>query len=109
MKFPAAPVRSEVGFIRAAQKRALVMIEPPREARIAGILEVDNGIFVAVKLHVQKELARAMRKTLVLKPGGFADCIQVKAAENSCGGKAIEAIVMKIDLHYPHTVLDLAV
>ena len=31
------------------QERALMMIEPPGEPRVGGVLEIDNGVLVAVE------------------------------------------------------------
>ncbi len=44
-----AGVAQEVLVILRRQKRALMMIEPPVEFRIGGVLEIDNRIHVAVE------------------------------------------------------------
>jgi len=45
-----AGVAAEILGVGLAEEGALVMIEPPREARVIGvfeILEIDDGVFVA--------------------------------------------------------------
>ena len=105
VKFLSAPVGFEVNLILTAQEGALVVIKPPVQARIAGILEIHDSVFIAVKLHIQKKLPGAMGKPLVFKLTILSGGSQI-IAENSCGSQTIEAVVMKVYLHYPHTVLD---
>jgi hypothetical protein len=45
----AAAILAEVFRIGGRQEGALVMVKPPSDARRAGILEIDNGIFIAVE------------------------------------------------------------
>jgi hypothetical protein len=106
VEFPAAPIRPEMCFVLPAEKRALMMVKPPGQPWVARILEIDDGIFVPIKPHIQEQLARAMGKTLVLKFTILMDCIQIEIAENSCGSEAIEAIIVKIYLHHPHRFQD---
>jgi hypothetical protein len=49
MELFATGVGSEVGFVFFIEKCALMVIEPPGQARIAGVFEIDDGIFIAVK------------------------------------------------------------
>ena len=45
----AGMILPEMLGVLGLQKRALVMVEPPGEQRRAGILEIDDGVFVAVE------------------------------------------------------------
>ena len=80
VEFPAAPVGPEMSFVLPAEECALVMVEPPGQARIAGIFEIHDGIFIPVELHVQEKLASAVGQSLVLKFAIPADC----AADKNC-------------------------
>jgi hypothetical protein len=107
VKFLSAPVCPEVRFILTAEEGALMMIEPPIQARIVGIFKIHYRVFVPVKLNVQKELAGMMSEPMIDKFAVFIDCIGIEIAENGRGSKTIEAIIMKIYLHHPHIFLDL--
>ena len=95
------------GLRPPAQEGALVMIKPPGQARIAGVLEIDDGVLVSIELHVQKQLAGAMGQPLVLELTIIVDRSQIKIAENGGGRESIETIIMKINFHYPHMISDL--
>jgi hypothetical protein len=51
-----AAIVAEVLRVFRCQERALVMIEPPRQARIAGVFKIDDRVFVAVKQAGLKKL-----------------------------------------------------
>ena len=55
--FPALVVRR----ILRAQKRALVMVEPPRQLRAIGVFEIDDRIDLAVKQPLLEQLVRLVR------------------------------------------------
>ena len=61
MKFLAAGVGAKMSLIFQAEKRALVVIEPPREALVAGVFEIDDGVLCPVKFNVEKKLTRPVR------------------------------------------------
>ena len=50
-----------------AQERALMMVEPPGEPRVGGVLEVDDGILVAIEKMVVENLRRGVRHTREFK------------------------------------------
>ena len=54
VKLPAAPVTQEMILVLPVEESALVMVEPPRQTRIAGVLEVYDGVFIAVEPHVDE-------------------------------------------------------
>jgi hypothetical protein len=45
-----------------------------------------------------------MRKSLVNEVAIFADGIPIEVAENSGRGQSVKAIIVKVYLHYSHTV-----
>jgi len=49
VKLASARVAAELFGIRAAEEGALVMIEPPGEARVIGVFEIYDGVFVAIE------------------------------------------------------------
>jgi hypothetical protein len=106
VEFLSTFVGPELSFILAAEECALVMIEPPIQARITGILKVDDRVFVSIELNVPKKMAGAMGQSLIYKFAVFVDCVLIEVAENGRGRQTIEAIVVKVYLHLPHTVLD---
>ena len=57
-----ALVLLEVGGVGGSQECALVMIEPPGDFGRAGILEVDDGVFVAIELLFIEQCAGAMQQ-----------------------------------------------
>jgi hypothetical protein len=91
-------------FVFAAQERALVMIEPPREAPIAGVLEIYNSVFVAIELDIKEQLPGTMCQPLILELGVPPDCIATEVGEYRRGRQTIEAVVVKEYLH-PHKAL----
>jgi hypothetical protein len=56
---------AEVFGILGAQKRALVMVEPPRQIRMRRIFEIDDDIDVTVEKPVFEELISAMGETRI--------------------------------------------
>ena len=49
VKLVAAAVLAEILGVGGSKERALVMVKPPGHARRAGIFEIDDGIFIAIK------------------------------------------------------------
>jgi hypothetical protein len=67
----AAAILSEVLCVRGSEKRALVMVKPPGDARRAGIFEIHDGIFVAVEQRFGKGMSRLVRhsRKMEFRPG----------------------------------------
>src|ERR1700683_887953 len=80
-----ALVALEVGGIGRGEKCTLVMIKPPRDFWRTGILEVDDGIFVAIEVRFVKERAGTMQEAGEDKGGVFADALAIKTGEESGG------------------------
>src|SRR5690349_7054670 len=82
------------------QKRGLVMIEPPGDARRGGVLEVHNGVFVAREILLVKERAGAVHQAVIFVGGIFGYALAVEAREQRSRAGAIETLVV-IEDPYP--------
>ena len=99
--FLVAALVSEVLGVFGRQERALVMIEPPGQARVGGVLEIDDGVLVAVEHASLKQPLRFVRQA---GEGEFRAGMEPafdEAAEEGRGGGAVEAVVV-IEDAYPH-------
>src|SRR5277367_253365 len=103
VKLFAGMVLPEMFSVGGRQKRALVMVEPPGEQRRAGILEIHDGVFVAVKSAVLEGLRGFVRHPGIEKLGRGIDALLVKARENRGGGGSVEAFIVEAnsDLQLP--------
>ena len=81
-------------LILGIQKRALVMVEPPGELRIAGVLEIDDGVFVAVEESRIEELGCLVRHSRVAEFRIGVNGPQDKPAEVSGRRRSIEAMIV---------------
>ena len=61
VELPVALVALEVGRVGRREKRAFVMVEPPRDLGRTGVLEIDDGILVTVEMGFVKERSGAMQ------------------------------------------------
>src|SRR5213592_4060207 len=98
MKLPAALVPAKMRFILRVQERALVMIEPPGETRIAGVFEIHDGILIPVELHVDEKLPGAVSEPLVDQFRILPDRRTVEVAEHGRGRKSVKAVIVVINL-----------
>src|SRR4030095_16138786 len=99
VKFLAAGIGTKVGFIFHAEEAALVVIEPPGEARVAGVFEVHDGILSPVKFNIEKKLTRPMRQPFVDEIHVRADGLAVKMTEHCRRGQTVKAVIVVINLH----------
>jgi len=81
VEFAVALILLEVLGVSRGEKRALVMVEPPGDVGRTAVLEVDDGILVAIELLLIEQRAGA-----VDQPGEFefdvaADALAVEALE----------------------------
>src|ERR1700734_1652695 len=88
--------------ILGSEKRALMVVEPPGEQRRTGVLEIHDGVFVAVENAILEWLGSFMRHPGVHKLGVRVDTFSVEAGENGGGGRSIEAFIVKTkaNLHF---------
>ena len=90
----------EVGGIGGRKKRAFVVIEPPGDFGRTGILEIDDGILVAVELLLVEKSARAMQQAGVDEVHIAADSFPVEAGEQGGRGRPVKTFVV---IKHPHS------
>src|SRR5580700_3070818 len=79
------------------------MVKPPCDLGRTGVLEVDDGIFVAVELGFVKERAGAMQQAGVNEFGVFANALAIKTGEECGGASSVEALVVEEDSDFQWT------
>ena len=76
------------------EKRALVVVEPPGEARIARIFEIHNGVLIAVEQRRIEGLGRPVRHPRVAKLRVRVHRTRDKTAEEGSRSRPIETMVV---------------
>jgi len=71
-----------------------VVVEPPRETRIARILEIHNGVLVAVEQRRIEGLGRPVRHPRVTKLRVRVNRARDKAAEEGSRGRPIKTVIV---------------
>ena len=99
VEFAVALILLEVGSIGRRKKSAFVVIEPPGDFRRTGILEIDDGILVAVKLLLVEKSARAMQQAGVDEVHIAADSFPVETGEQGRRGSPVKTLVVIKDPH----------
>jgi hypothetical protein len=94
IEFAIALILLEMGSILGREERALVMIEPPGNFRRTGILEIDDGILIAVEINLVKERARPMQEPGESEIHIPAYALAVEAGKERGGRGSIEAFVV---------------
>ncbi len=89
-----AGIPPEVLGVLRRQKRALVMVEPPGEPRIARVLEIDNGVLVAIEQAGVEQLGRLVRHSRVSELRIRVNRARDKAAEEGGRGGAVETMIV---------------
>jgi hypothetical protein len=69
-----------------------MMVEPPRQARVGRIFEIDDRVFVAVKLIFVKGVAGAVHRRRVENLGVRVDLCAVKFGKKRGGRNAVKTI-----------------
>src|SRR5208283_5022156 len=91
----------EVRGVLGREKRALVMVEPPGDARRRRILEIDNGILVAGEVVFIEERPGAMHQAHILKLSVLANALAIEAREQRGRAGTVETLVVIEDPN-PH-------
>src|SRR5206468_10285815 len=86
-------------LVLPVEEGALMMVEPPCQAGIAGIFEVYDGVFISVELDVDEELSCAMSQTFILDIRVRPDSVTEKIGEHRGGSQAIKTVVVIVNLH----------
>src|SRR5581483_5201713 len=84
----------EVRGVFRGQERALMMVKPPRDFRRAGILEVHDGVFVAIEFRFVEKRTGAMQQAAENKVGVFADSFLIKTREEGSRARPIKTFVV---------------
>src|ERR1035441_3220867 len=89
----------EVGGIVWGKKSAFVMIEPPGDLGGAGILEIDDGILVAVELLLVEKSSGAMQQAGIDEVHIAADSFPIETGEQGGRACAVKTLVVIKDPH----------
>ncbi len=87
------------------EKRALVMVKPPGDLWRSGILEVDDGVLVAIKIGFIEERARAMHQAGELEVHVRPDAFAVEAGKQRGRGRPVKTFAVKKDPDLQKTFL----
>lgn len=98
---------TELLGIRRREKRALMVIEPPGDFRRVRVLEIDDGVFVAIEEAGSPRLGSTMGHTGEAELRGGIKRFLVKAIEQSSRGGAIKATIVETQPDAGH-VLEMA-
>ena len=71
-----------------------MMVEPPGQARIGGVLEIDNGVHVAVEISGLKQLVGLVGEAGEREFGAGIELGFDKAAEKRRRGRAVETMIV---------------
>src|SRR5580704_11184481 len=80
-----------------------MVIEPPGEPGRAGIFEVDDRIFIAVKNALLEGFSGGVGHAGIRKCGLGIDALPVKARKNGRRGRAIETFIVEANSHLHET------
>ena len=78
-----------------------MVIEPPGELRVARVLEIDDGVLVAVEKAVFENLRGPVGHAGISEIRVRMECAADEAAEERCRGGAVETVVV-IEDSYEH-------
>src|SRR5258708_15912802 len=70
------------------------MVEPPGDLGRTGVLEIDDGVFIAVKMGFVKEGACAGHESGEYKVGIFANPFAIETGEECGGGSPVETLAV---------------
>src|SRR5690348_13232588 len=76
------------------------MIEPPGQLRRRRVLEVYNGVFVAIENFPFKRLRGAVNHSAVAEFGILPDAFAIETRKDSGGSSAVEAFVVKANADF---------
>ena len=100
-KFVAADVVAEMHGVLGREESALMMIEPPGQAGVGRILEIDDGVDIAVEHGGLEQLRGFMGQAGIDEVGAGIEFFSDKTAEEGRRGGAVEAMVV-IENANPH-------
>ena len=100
VKLAIALVLLEVGRILGREKGALMMVEPPGNFGRTGVLEVHDGVFVAIKLLLIEQRPGAVQQAGENEGDIVSDPLPVKAREEGGRRCPVKAFVVIEDPNF---------
>ncbi len=94
VEFVPAGIQAEMTFVLPREKRALVMIEPPRQLVGRAVFEIDDGIFAFTEHLLADMLAGFVRQALIFNDCGRIHLLFVKARKDCRGGHSVKTVVV---------------
>jgi hypothetical protein len=96
-------VGAEVVLVARQLKRGGVVVEPPRQARILRVPEVDAGVLVPVEEVRRERLRRALvfQRPIGHLDRALGDAFAIKTREHAGGATTVEAVAVVEDAQ-PH-------
>jgi hypothetical protein len=79
------------------EEGGLVMVEPPGDAGRGGVLEIDDGVFVAGEFALVKERTGAMDQAVILVGCAGVDALAMEASKQRGRTGAVETFVVVKD------------
>src|SRR5271154_4348867 len=80
-----------------------MMIEPPGDLGRAGVLEIDDGILVAVEMRFVKERSGAMHQAREDEGGVLANPFAIKTRKKRRGAGSVKTLVVVEDSDFQCT------
>ena len=77
-----------------------MMVEPPRDIRVGGVFEIDNGVLVAIEESVGELLAGLMRHPREMKVSAGLNALTEKTIKYRRRCRAVEASVVKTQANF---------
>ena len=87
------------------EKSALMMIKPPGNLGRSGILEIDNGILIAIEIGFIEERACAMHQSCELEVHIRPDAFAIEAGKQRRRGCSVKTFAVKKDPDFQKTFL----
>ena len=80
--------------ILGREEGRLVVIEPPGDLGRGGVLEIDDGVFVAGEVALVKQGAGAMDKAVILIVSSRVDALAMEACEERSRACTVKTFVV---------------
>src|ERR1700693_5222358 len=86
---------AEMLGVLGLQERALVMVKPPRQLRRTGILEIHDGVLLAVKHSILEWLRSLVRHSGVEEFRVGMNALAVEPRKDRGGGSPVKTLVVE--------------
>src|SRR6202035_446472 len=104
VKHVRAGMSAEMLGVRWGETRALMVVEPPADFGRVRVLEIDDGVFVAIEKTGSPRLRGAMGHAGKAEFRCGIEFLLVKAVEKSCRGGPIKTAVVEAQPDAGHVV-----